>query len=144
MSNNKRVISLYFSSLHKANDLCNLSLHKKYRTHFEIIALVLEAVMNNGATRFSISRHTGTSYKLLGKYLQVLTEIGFIEVCLKENRIIYKASRKGIDFLMQYYVLLEMLLSASANSRLKNAIYPACYDASAVKESHIAQTGNDI
>jgi predicted transcriptional regulator len=102
------------------------------------MALVLEAVMSNGATRFSISRHTGTSYKLLKKYLQTLTEIGFIEMAIKENRVIYRTSKKGLDFLRQYYVLLG-LLSASAKNRSTCIVYELKYNAPNIEQRSATQ-----
>lgn len=87
-------------------------LHKKYRSHFEIIGLVLEAVKASSATPFSIMKHARINCIQVKKYLVSLTEIGFLEVEIRRSRIFYRASKEGLDFLRQYYVLLEMLLTA--------------------------------
>jgi predicted transcriptional regulator len=87
-------------------------LHKKYRSHFEIIGLVLEAVKASSATPFSIMTHARINCMQVKKYLVSLTEIGFLEVEIRRSRIFYRASKEGLDFLRQYYVLLEMLLTA--------------------------------
>lgn len=87
-------------------------LHKKYRSHFEIIGQVLEAVRADSATPFSIMKHASVNFIQLKKYLKSLTEIGFLEVEIKRSSIFYKTSDEGLEFLRQYYVLLEMLLTA--------------------------------
>jgi len=106
-----------YGSVRKKHNLCGLLLRKKYRSHFEITALVLEAVKNDGAARFSIMKHASINCTQLKTYLRSLIEIGFIEMDIKRGRVLYKASEKGLDFLRQYYVLLEMLLSAHGQNK---------------------------
>ena len=98
--------------LRKKYNLCELPLSKKYRSHFEIIGLVLEAVKADSATPFSIMKHANVNFMQLKKYLKSLTEIGFLEVEIKRTTISYKASKEGLEFLKQYYALIEMLLTA--------------------------------
>ncbi len=86
------------------------NLHKKYRSHFEILALVLEAINHNGASPSSIVRYTGMNYKQLKKYLGSLTDIGFVDANAIDGQISYRVNEKGLAFLRQYYVLLMMLL----------------------------------
>jgi predicted transcriptional regulator len=95
-------------------------LHKKYRGHFEIIALLLESVKDNSATRFSIMRYTGTNYRQLEKYLDSLTEIGFVKIDIREDQCLYRATEEGLIFLRQYYVLLGIFLSAFAGNERVN------------------------
>jgi predicted transcriptional regulator len=54
---------------------------------------------------------TSINCALLKKYLKSLVEMGFIELEMKEGRIFYKASNRGLDFLRQYNILQDMLLS---------------------------------
>ena len=88
-------------------------LHKKYRSDFEIIALILGAVRSksNSVGPYSIMKNAGINHKQLKKYLGSLTEMGFVETDIEEGRVLYRASEKGLAFLRQYYVLLGMLLS---------------------------------
>jgi len=104
-------------------NLCNLPLNKKYRSHFEIIALILEAVKDDSASRFSIMMHANLNCSQLKKYLQPLIEIGFIEMDLREKRVIYRASEKGLDFLGKYYALIRTLLSVPTEDNLAKIIY---------------------
>jgi predicted transcriptional regulator len=90
---------------------------KKYRGHFEIMALLLEAVKGDGAPRFSIMRQAGINCVQLKKYLGSLRELGFLEKELRDGRVLYRANERGIEFLKQYYVLLGMLLNPYVDDR---------------------------
>jgi predicted transcriptional regulator len=98
-------------------NLCGLPLHKKYRSHFEIIALVLEAIKTEWSTSFLIMRRAGVNCRQLKKYLKSLTEIGFVEMDTYENRGRYRASEQGLEFLRQYYVLLGILLNTKSRNK---------------------------
>jgi len=70
---------------------------------------------DHSATLCSLMEHSCVSYTLLKKYLNSLVELGFIEIDIKEGRISYRASDKGLDFLRQYYILQEMLTNSVRN-----------------------------
>jgi predicted transcriptional regulator len=114
MANRVRSVDiLCLPSVSKKYSLSSLQpLHKKYRSHFEIIGLVLEAVKADSATPFSIMKHANVNFMQVKKYLKSLTEIGFLEVEIKKSTIFYRASKEGVEFLRQYYALIEMLLTA--------------------------------
>lgn len=78
---------------------------------------MLEAMRNNGASRFFIMKHANTNSAQLNTYLKTLIQMGFVEVTLKNNRFLYIASKKGLAFLKQYYILQEMLLEASPETK---------------------------
>jgi DNA-binding PadR family transcriptional regulator len=61
-------------------------------------------------------RQAGISYKLLKRYLEYLAESGLIETGISRGRISYRASDKGRNFLKQYRILQEMLLTDSQDS----------------------------
>lgn len=103
--------NLCYLPLRKRYDLCSLPLHKKYRGHFEIVALILEAIKNGGRSRFSIMKNTDINFVQLKKYLNSLVEIGLIYTFMEDGRALYRASEKGLAFLRQYHVLGEILLS---------------------------------
>jgi len=121
------------------NNLCTSPLHKKYRGHFEIIALLLEGGTDNGATKFSIMKHANINYKQLKKYLRSLTEIRFIEMDKKGDQCFYRTTAKGLDFLRQYHVLLGMLLSAFARNKPVSIAYETEYDATSVQQQSVTQ-----
>lgn len=113
MTNCMRELGLSRSFLdekYKTSKLPNL--HKKYRSHFEIIALILEGAKGEGASLSYVMRYAGTSHTQFKKYLVSLVEMGYVDVNTKKGQVLYRASEKGLAFLRQYYVLLGMLLSA--------------------------------
>jgi len=113
MANRVRTVDMLFLPPSRKYNLSSLQpLHKKYRSHFEIIGLVLEAVKAESATPFSIMKHASVNFTQLKKYLKSLTEIGFLEVEIRRSTIFYRASKEGLEFLRQYYVLVDMLLNA--------------------------------
>jgi len=104
-------------------NLCCLTWRKKNRGSLEIIASMLEAVKDNGASQYSLMKHIGSNFVELRKYLKSLTEMGFIETDIKDGRMLYRATEKGLDFLRQYYVLLGKMLSTRA---CENTVLPKC------------------
>lgn len=84
---------------------------KRYRSSFEIIALILEAACE-GVSRFAIANHLSTNYFQLRRYLNYLINMGFIDVESNGKQILYKTSKKGLEFLRLYNALLKMLLDA--------------------------------
>jgi len=108
-----RSVDVLYLQVGKKYSLSSLvPLHKKYRSHFEIIGLVLEAARASSATPFCIMKHARLNFVQLKKYLKSLTEIGFLEVEIKKGTMAYRASKEGLEFLKQYYTLIEMLLTA--------------------------------
>ncbi|NWF86684.1 hypothetical protein HXY32_02580 [Candidatus Bathyarchaeota archaeon] len=98
-------------------------LHKKYRSHIEIMALILESVKGNGVGQASIMRRVGLNHLQFKKFLKSLGDMGFVEMNSGNDFISYKATDKGLDFLRQYYVLLSMLSSACERTRLARVMY---------------------
>jgi predicted transcriptional regulator len=98
--------------------------HKRNRSRFEIIASMLEAVKNNnGASQYSLRKHMSSNFTEVKKYLESLTEMGFIETDIKEGRVLYRATEEGLNFLRQYCVLLEMM---SGTRMCGNIVLPKC------------------
>ncbi len=112
--------SMFQVPLRKKYCLCDLPLHKKYRSHFEIMALILEATKDDGEARFSIMTHASINFKQLKEFLNCLIEMGFIDMDMKEGRVLYRANERGLSFLRQYHVLLEMLLNRRAQGNPHN------------------------
>jgi len=89
--------------------LSRLPLHHKYRSHFEIIALILESVSEDGAGKFLIMKRASVNCVQLKKYLRLLLQLGFVELEIGKGRMCYRTSESGLEFLRRYYDLLEML-----------------------------------
>jgi predicted transcriptional regulator len=92
-------------------------MQKRYRSSFEIFAMMIEAVKENngnGAQKFSIMRNTSVNSAQLKKYLKSLSEMGFVELGNTRDRVVYRATDRGLDFLKQYNVLQKMMLGAQS------------------------------
>jgi predicted transcriptional regulator len=109
--------------LQKKYRLCGFPLGKKYRSHFEIIALMVEAVKDGGQAKFSIMKHASINCGQLNRFLNSLIEMGFIEQDVKDGRPMYRANERGLAFLREYYVLLSMLLAAENGTRRPSIVY---------------------
>jgi predicted transcriptional regulator len=106
-------------SLRNKCDLFGLPMNKKYRSHFEVIASILESTQYAGATSTSIMKLVNTNHKQITRYLEFLVKLGFIKVGLEKNRVLYRSGEKGFEFMRHYYALQEMLL-ADAPRKLHN------------------------
>jgi predicted transcriptional regulator len=95
----------------QGNVVC-FGLQRKYRSEIEIMALILEAVRHGGNGRYNLMKATGVNFSQLKKHLQNMVNLGFVEVGIKENKIVFKASSDGLAFLTQYNILREMLANA--------------------------------
>jgi predicted transcriptional regulator len=111
-------LDLLFVPIEKKCTQLGLTLHKKYRSQFEIIAIVLDAMKTESAATFSIMKHAHINCMQLKKYLKSLTEVGLVEMQIKKGRVSYRASVEGLEFLRQYHVLLDMLSPTSMPNRL--------------------------
>lgn len=85
-----------------------LSELRKNRSHFDIMAIMLEN-SKNGAATYSLVKHTNISFSQFKKYLATLQNIGLVETCEEEGRRFYRASDKGLEYLKQYYALQRIL-----------------------------------
>jgi predicted transcriptional regulator len=109
------------------NDVWQLPASKKYRSHFEIMASILDVARSNSGDRYFLMKRSSVNYAQLKKYLGFLTRIRFIEVEMRERRIRYCATEKGLAFLKQYHILLGMLADAHAPEDQAQLVYqPAC------------------
>jgi predicted transcriptional regulator len=104
-----------------------LPLQKKYRSHFEIIALILEAVKGDGGASFSIMKHASINCAQLKKFLNSLITMGFVEIEMKRGKAMYRATDRGLGFLRQYYVLLGILMNTYPLSGQGQVIYQTSY-----------------
>jgi predicted transcriptional regulator len=115
------------SSLLGTKDVWQLPASKKYRSHFEIIASILDVARNNSGDKYFLMKHTSVNYAQLKKYLGFLTRTRFIEVEMRGQRIQYCATERGLAFLKQYRILLGMLADTYAVGDQGQLVYqPTC------------------
>jgi len=104
------VLNKKYSLIYRAVTFNTPIFDKRYRSSFEIVALILETA-NERANLFTIAKRLKTSYIQLRRYLNYLTRIGLIDVVCSGKQILYKTSEKGFEFLRLYYNLLKILYS---------------------------------
>jgi len=107
----KGTFSLNHSFLYAAKRRNNsfYRLGRKYRSRLEIMTLMLEAISHNRSSIGFITRYANINHKQFNEYLNFLINIGFITVNIQNSKISYKISERGLSFLKQYYILMEML-----------------------------------
>jgi predicted transcriptional regulator len=98
------------------NSLC-ISLNSKYRSHIEIVALILDALRFNESGRYSLMKNTSVNYSQLKKYLKFLSKVGFIETSIRGSSVFYRTSDSGIAYLRQYCILRDMLVGVCPGNR---------------------------
>ena len=78
---------------------------------------MVEAVKDGNQAKFSIMKHASINCGQLNKFLASLIGMGFIEQYATHDKILYRASERGLAFLRQYYVLLSMFLAAENGAK---------------------------
>jgi predicted transcriptional regulator len=101
--------NLLTPSLRDKHGLRSLPLSKKYRSYFEIIASIIDALKDGNKDKYCLMRGTGINYAQLKKYLESLARIGFIRLDIRKSQVQYEVTEKGLCFLGQYFILLGML-----------------------------------
>lgn len=118
-------VDVTVAGLVRSQDLYYLPLRKKYRGHFEIMALMLEAAKQQRASRFTIMSHAKINCGQLKKYLRSVSEMGFLDSRVASGRVFYQTNDKGLDFLRQYYTLLGLLCRTAPPDRFASMAYEA-------------------
>jgi predicted transcriptional regulator len=121
-----------YSPIYKVGVSDALIFGKRYRSSFEIIALILEAACE-GASRFAIANRLNTNYFQLRRYLNYLIRMGFIDAEPNGKQILYKTSEKGLEFLKLYDALLKMLLGAGEIQTHAKIVYQSVRQVAAGK-----------
>lgn len=78
----------------------------RYRTRPEIQAAILEAA-RGGANKTKLMYRGCLTYYQITAYLKDLLEIGMLEYDYSEE--LYRTSTKGIDFLLVYRQMVELV-----------------------------------
>jgi len=80
----------------------------KNRSRTEIAAAIL-AVARNGEKQVKIKEQTHLSSRRLKFYLEELTKFGLIEIDVMNGTWVFTTSQKGIQYLVQYNMISNML-----------------------------------
>ncbi len=92
----------------------------KRRDKLYIVAEILE-IAREGSLKTQVMYRANLSFTQLTDYLRFMLKINLLERVLENDREIYRATSKGVDFLQRYRGINELLKSEEENS-CKNGI----------------------
>jgi len=78
------------------------------RGFLEIIGEILSCILNNPLKKTGINSICKLDSRLITKYLSIMESFGFVKKDVKDSSF-YAITQKGIDFLYQYEMLVEMI-----------------------------------
>ena len=75
----------------------------------DVMAAILEATTSGKATRSSMYNKSFLNYKRFRSIMSFLIEKEFIEMSDNEDSRLYRATEKGLHFLLIYYNMRELI-----------------------------------
>ena len=91
----------------------------KRRDKLYIIAEVLE-ITKEGSLKTQVMYRANLSFTQLNDYLSFMLKINLLEKIVQNDKEIYKATEKGMDFLQRYHEITELL--KTENDSYKNNV----------------------
>jgi predicted transcriptional regulator len=95
----------------------------KRRDKLYIIAEILE-IAKDGTLKTQIMYRANLSFTQLNDYLEFMLKNGLLDKLSQNEKHVYKASEKGMDFLMRYRDLTELLKDENENGKNNVKIPP--------------------
>lgn len=92
----------------------------KRRDKLYIVSEILE-IARDGSLKTQIMYRANLSFTQLNDYLRFMLQINLLEKVLMNDRDMYRATEKGLDFLQRYREINELLRS-DEDSNCKNGI----------------------
>ncbi|MEM3628676.1 MAG: winged helix-turn-helix domain-containing protein, partial [Candidatus Bathyarchaeia archaeon] len=87
---------------------------QKRRDKLYIIAEILE-IAQEGALKTQIMYRANLSFTQLNEYLKFMLKINLIDRIVENDREVYKATPKGLEFLQRYQEMIDLLKSGVEN-----------------------------
>jgi predicted transcriptional regulator len=87
----------------------------KRRDKLYIVAEILE-IARDGSLKTQIMYRANLSFTQLNDYLRFMLKINLLERVLENDKQIYRATGKGVDFLQRYREINELLRSEEENN----------------------------
>ncbi len=91
----------------------------KRRDKLYIIAEIL-GIAKDGALKTQVMYRANLSFTQLNNYLEFMLEINLLEKVRRNDKDIYKATEKGLDFLQRYRQIARLL--KNENNKIKNDV----------------------
>ena len=95
----------------------------KRRDRLYIMAEILE-IAKNRALKTQIMYKSRLSFTQINDYLRSMLEINLMKKVKQDDKTIYKATKKGLDFLQRYNELAKLLRTEEENSKINCKIMP--------------------
>ena len=83
-------------------------LRKRERDRIALVAEILE-MARDGVLKSNIMWRAGLSYDMLNGYLGLMTNSKLLDKVLRKNRIVFKATNRGMKFLHHCHEIMELL-----------------------------------
>lgn len=93
------------------------------RDRLYIIAVILE-ITREGTLKTQVMYQASLSFTQLNGYLEFMLRASLLDKIPKNNKEIYQATGKGMDFLQRYREIVELLKTEENNSRNNNVKIP--------------------
>lgn len=95
----------------------------KRRDKLYIIAEILE-IAKDGVLKTQIMYRANLSFTQLNDYLKFMLKNGLLDKILSNDKEVYKATEKGINFLQRYHEITELLKEGTNNHKNNVKIPP--------------------
>jgi len=96
----------------------------KRRDRLCVMAEILETVKDR-ALKTQIMYKTGTNFTQINDHLRFMLRINLLKKVKQNDKNIYKATKKGIDFMQRYRELAELLRTEEENCKINGKILPS-------------------
>ena len=90
----------------------------KRRDRLYIMAEILE-IAKNRALKTQVMYKTGTNFTQINNHLKFMLEINLLKKIKQDDKSIYKATKKGLDFLQRYHELAKLLRTEEEIGKIK-------------------------
>jgi len=94
------------------------------RDKLYIMAEILE-IAKDGTLKTQIMYRANLSFTQLNDYLQFMLKIKLLDKMMQNDKEIYKATDKGVDFLLRYREITELLKTEGDNYKNNVKIPPS-------------------
>ncbi|HYB92754.1 MAG TPA: winged helix-turn-helix domain-containing protein [archaeon] len=95
----------------------------KRRDKLYIIAEILE-IAKDGVLKTQIMYRANLSFTQLNEYIRFMSKNELLNMVISNNKEVYKASAKGLNFLQRYHEIMELLRTENENYRNNVKIPP--------------------
>lgn len=95
----------------------------KRRDKLYIISEILE-IAKDGTLKTQIMYRANLSFTQLNDYLKFMLRINLLEKIVENDKEIYKATEKGLNFLQRYREITELLKEEENNNHKNNVKIP--------------------